>query len=244
MDHEQHEIMRHAVIGGLVAVALASFHEVAEKVAKEWLDGHAVLTSVVEWSSLFLVVFVAILVIEGYLRRRQWKARIRLDGVGYVDGRWICVRVRDGEVTGATVLEISSAAGEGFRISGSAHSVGPGGLVPAPIGHFQTTHGTLFAKNGIAYVFEGHTPQGKEHFGVGYHRFQQQGTSKTVGLEGAYLARQENKITHTFGARLNEGALNALTDDEVLAIVRAFLERPETRAFAASHPSAQSTNGG
>ena len=147
MDHEQQEIVRHALIGGLVAVALASFHQIAETVAGKWLQGHATWISVVEWSALFLVVFTAILLVEFYLRRRQWKAEIWLDKIGCVDGRWIEVTISDGEVKGATIMEISSAAGEGFYIKGDVYDVGPDGIDRSSKGTFHTTHGTLFGKN-------------------------------------------------------------------------------------------------
>ena len=76
MDYEQKEIVRHALIGGLVAVALASFHEIADTVANQLFQGNSSLITVIEWFALFVVVFAAIIGVEFYLRRRQWKAKI------------------------------------------------------------------------------------------------------------------------------------------------------------------------
>jgi hypothetical protein len=56
---------------------------------------------------------------------------------------------------------------------------------------------------------------------------------KGAHSEGAFLARQENATFHTYGLRLNEGRLNALTDDEVIPIMNDVVKRPEVLAFAA-----------
>ena len=61
---------------------------------------------------------------------------------------------------------------------------------------------------------------------------------KAVHSEGAFLARQENTTFHTFGVRLNEGSPNALSDDEVLAIMNDFIKRPDVLAAAGRHREA------
>jgi hypothetical protein len=46
---------------------------------------------------------------------------------------------------------------------------------------------------------------------------------------------RRSTVTTIIRVKLNEGSPNALTDDEVLAIMSDFVERPETAATAASH---------
>jgi hypothetical protein len=62
MHYEQQEIVRHAVIGGLVAVSLASFHEIAETFAAAWFQGQSTPIHIIEWAALFVAVFIAIFV--------------------------------------------------------------------------------------------------------------------------------------------------------------------------------------
>src|ERR1022692_882901 len=227
MHNEQQEIMRHAVVGGLVAVSLAAFHEIAETLAKELFGGKNVLLRIVEWLTLFSVVFAAILLIEAYLRRRQWRAKISLADIGVIDGRWLDVVVNRGEIRAAGISEISSATGEGFRIRGIVYEFGPTGINRAAHGRWSTLQGTVFGSNGIAYVFEGETPAKTEHFGVGYTRFMRGRDQRELRSEGAFLARQEDDAFHTTAIRLNEGTPNSLTDDEVFAILDDFVKRPE-----------------
>jgi hypothetical protein len=234
MEFEELEIINHAVIGGLIAVALVGFHEFADYLSERRLANHPWLLLSTLGLIVFVSVFAAIILVEFYLRKRTWKAKIRLKDLGCVDGRWIDVIVQEGQIKAASVFTIRSAAGEGFQVEGKSYDVSSAGIERKPSGEWKTIHGRLFGTDGIAYVYAGRPAiddPGPEHFGVGFYQFRRVSYDPKLRFTGGFLAKQENVAFHAVGKELPLGA----SEDEVFDILYGFLRSPEVATFVSAH---------
>ncbi|MGA3344405.1 MAG: hypothetical protein ABSC76_05970 [Terracidiphilus sp.] len=230
--HEDQEIVRHSIIGGLVAIALVGLHQLGEWQASRWTKSSTepirIAGQIVGWVVVFVVVFAAIMFVEQYIRRLQWTAKILLDDVGFIDGQWIEVVVMNGEVAGAGVFMISSTQGEGFQLNGKTyHVVDEKNIDLDKVSSWRANGGTPIGGDGVAYFFKGFTASGRDHSGVGLKRFVIHGaTDLTYG--GSFLSEQESSAFHTIGRRISQ---DSLPEGDALAILKDFLNHSEVHDF-------------
>lgn len=207
LDKNTSEIWRHATVGLLVAVLLSGFH-----LATEFLAAHS--SMLWQYKVLFWLIFIAVLgfgfgvisAFESYLWKRRLRQKIPLDAVGFVDGLWIDAVIRHEQIIGAGIFRIESSHGEGFEVWGESYEVRAQevNFKDSP-STFKGRRGSLFDKNGFAYVFEGiarvdGSDTDKKHFGVAYHSFSPgELNENTIYFQGSYLVRQEELISHVVG---------------------------------------------
>lgn len=235
MQSSKSEIWRHAVVGGVVAFLLAGFHA-----ATEFYSNHRDLSGYKKaafWAVVIIVLgagFSLLSIFETYLWKRRSRERIRLDDIGPVDGIWIDAVIQNGEIIEAAIFNVESSQVDGFTVQGKAYRVKSGDIqFQETPSMFKGRRGSLFDKNGFAYVFEGlesgeSTDASHPHFGVAYLSFSSNLDSPTTNyFEGAFLVRQEGSVSYVVGRNVYE----ALAEVDIRHILNAWLQDERVRNF-------------
>ncbi|HWZ44090.1 MAG TPA: hypothetical protein VNW97_11470 [Candidatus Saccharimonadales bacterium] len=237
MHPEKSEIWRHAVIGVLVAVLVTGFH-----LATDFLAQHQNISwkmKVLFWlgfTLFFALAFATVSLFETYLWRRRLRAKIHLDEVETADGKWLDAVVQNGQVVGAGIITIESSQADGFSVSGDSYHVQDFEIQSQEnLSSFRGRRGSVFGKDGIAYVYQGklrHLKSGgeTEQFGVAYYSFLTGDDNKDTNyFKGAYLARQEEAVLHVVGRSVPKG----LPPDDVKNLLQAWVKGTKVRDFIA-----------
>jgi hypothetical protein len=223
------EILRHALIGGCVAVAIVLFHALLE----QWIgqpDPFAHKRYALFLIGLFVLIFAAIALLEYVLYKLQWNARIPLQQSDeFIDGRWIEVIVENGKRKEGSIVTIKGARGQGFTLTGASYPVDDHGHMSRKAwGKLKSGKGSLFADNGISFHVSGKRGQ-LDHFGVGYYQFGE--PAKETCFEGAFVVRQEKAICHVIGRKVDDH----IPLDDVLSILEDFLKSDDVQNFVTDH---------
>ena len=105
----------HAVIGGLAAVALVSFHEKLQEVTG--LGETAFLGLVL------VIVFLFLALLEFLLGWIWTLIKIQIPGVGKIDGVWLHARyeARTGKIVGGSVVHVKTSSPNHFHVHGKSY---------------------------------------------------------------------------------------------------------------------------
>jgi hypothetical protein len=229
MANRKHELIDHALVGGLVVVLLTSFHELTEIWIRHAFGKGGVSRIAWAWAGLilggFLAGFLGTVWLDTYLERRRSKEPIRLEDVGRVDGLYMDAIVENQKITAGSIVDIASSIRTGFTVTGRTFEFESGKLnIEMPPNRFEGRHGAPFARNGISYGYKGELVARpgrarQEHFGVVYYQFVELAGERTCFV-GAFLAREERATCHVIGKMLPKD----LSDREANKFLKMWIE--------------------
>lgn len=232
MSGEYREVVHHATIGALVAVALAwsddavhawfdtAFHE-----HPNWVQGLILV-------SILVSAFSIILAIESYWASQEKYNMERpheLAAVGVVDGVWldaIWTKDREDPIEG-TIVKITSS-GRGFSVQGTSYLAADLCFTSdfstvEPIGDFKGD-GRPWSEDGLFYQYSGQeTGKGLDR-GVGFYRFWCDAIDpRLVRYDGAFLGLNIKDSRSVKGRMATETELADLNRGLAKQVLRSYL---------------------
>ncbi|HEV3457437.1 MAG TPA: hypothetical protein VHG32_12820 [Thermoanaerobaculia bacterium] len=238
---EGREILRHSVIGGLIAVALAWTDNAVHAWFREVYAHHPNWLQALTLAAVFVAAFGLIMSVERIWQTLDLKKRFKLPKLGAIDGIWVEATwdAAPPEPLDFAVLEISTANHE-FAMSGTvfaAGSVRAGKLTR--IGDCQS-RGPLPIDDDAYYKSEGHNVPGQGSYrGVGLLRFYRQPGKPDLMFQGAYFGDGlERPMRHCLGRRFKpDGSLQSLGEGEILEYINALAQMLTPELFGRRPPA-------
>ena len=257
------EIVRHAVIGGLVMAVLLTAdllnHAYGRPDLLATFSGIWILIVVAGFALAFALIGIVERVwYNGEIAHKRWRdqQKIQLAGdIGIVDGTWIDViwKASDTEPEQTSIIEITSTVGGGFKVRGHTFDVSN---LNKEKGKFTSdVTQTMVDQRGVMYQYIGQeaNPSGGPaigHSGLGFYNFHK-AASGQLEFSGAFMATVEHGNRRVEGRILSESQTDAFsfllsttkkdaTKEQVAkAIWQGFID--EKRATHSTIPSNQRT---
>ena len=215
------EIIRHAIIGGLLMVVLL----VADLLNHAYGRPELLITYNRVWIVIVLLGFVLAFALiwlvellwyrtEILKKRRRDQEKIKLvNPIGVVDGTWIDVIWQRSETDPlqTSIIEIESTVGGRFKVRGHTFNVDD---LKTEKGTFTSDNTITMEDNrGLMYQYKGQevNPAGGpaiEHFGVGFYNFQR-AASGQLEFSGSFMATVEEQNRRVEGRRLTDAEADA-----------------------------------
>jgi hypothetical protein len=219
------ELLFHGFIAGLVGVGLATFDIVTRYFledpahASPWLIILAVF-------GIFVAIFLAVVCLNSLL---EWRS-VPLESVGKIDGDYIDAIYDDnGDLTGASVINITSSRKTGFLIRGTSYDA----ITHKEKGKFDGI-GSVSGEDGLCYSYVGHEHLTTDH-GVCYYRFSR--NAKNITFFGGFIAFGLRSSHRVQGRKVQKGEQQEFDKDNGKTILQAFLTTQE-KNIAPSNPIA------
>jgi hypothetical protein len=207
------EILRHSVIGGIVAVCLVWFHQK--------LEGSLTWKQAVLLGFVFVAAFTVLAGFERIWINRQERKPFYFRDAGTIDGFWLSA-LWDSEtraLVGCAITEIRSS-GRRFTVGGPSYN--PQCENP---GNFRG-EGFQWDDSSFIYHYRGHEGIAAGDFGVGYYAFTRApGEKNATAFNGAYVARGLGRTRYVLAEKISEADLEALTHSKGLTLLRKYLAR-------------------